>query len=135
MSEFSRPAQEFLETSRKYADAKADEVKLQVVKGLSVSLSKLVSMLIIVLLGGAAIIVLSIGLIFLIGELIHSYALAAIGVAILLAILTLILYLRKDVLLKDSFVPVFIKLFFPEKEEDSDEDKSDNDDKTGIQGD
>ena len=68
MSEFTRPARELLDASREYADSKADEVKLQVVKGLSISLSKLVSLLIIVCVGMALLLVLSFGLILLLGE-------------------------------------------------------------------
>ena len=62
MSDFTRPAEELLEKARTYADSKADEVKLQVAKGLSVTLSKLVSLLIIVFLGFTLLMVLAFGL-------------------------------------------------------------------------
>lgn len=130
MSEFSRPAKELLDASREYADSKADEVKLQVVKGLSISLSKLVSMLIIVCVGMALLLVLSFGLILLLGDLMGKrYGLAAISVAIVLAIAFLILYIRRDQLLRNTFVPVFMKLFFPVDEDDNDGKESE------IQGD
>ena len=132
MSEFSRPAKELLDASREYADTKADEVKLQVVKGLSISLSKLVSMLIIVCVGMALLLVLSFGLILLLGDLMGKrYGLAAISVAVVLAVAFLILYIRRDQLLRNTFVPVFMKLFFPLEEESED----DNDGKESeIQG-
>lgn len=121
MSEFSRPAKELLDASREYADTKADEVKLQVVKGLSISLSKLVSMLIIVCVGMALLLVLSFGLILLLGDLMGKrYGLAAISVAALLAVAFLILYIRREQLLRNTFVPVFMKLFFPVDEDDND---------------
>ena len=121
MSEFSRPAKELLDASREYADTKADEVKLQVVKGLSISLSKLVSMLIIVCVGMALLLVLSFGLILLLGDLMGKrYGLAAISVAVVLAIAFLILYIKRDDLLRNTFVPVFMKLFFPVDEDDND---------------
>ncbi|MBO7069797.1 MAG: hypothetical protein J6W09_00710 [Bacteroidales bacterium] len=121
MSEFSRPAKELLDASREYADSKADEVKLQVVKGLSISLSKLVSMLIIVCVGMALLLVLSFGLILLLGDLMGKrYGLAAISVAVVLAVAFLILYIRRDQLLRNTFVPVFMKLFFPVDEDDND---------------
>lgn len=134
MSEFSRPAKELLDASREYADTKADEVKLQVVKGLSISLSKLVSMLIIVCVGMALLLVLSFGLILLLGDLMGKrYGLAAISVAVVLAIAFLILYIKRDDLLRNTFVPVFMKLFFPLEEEESEDD---NDGKESeIQGD
>ena len=133
MSEFSRPAKELLDASREYADTKADEVKLQVVKGLSISLSKLVSMLIIVCVGMALLLVLSFGLILLLGDLMGKrYGLAAISVAVVLAIAFLILYIKRDDLLRNTFVPVFMKLFFPLEEEES---ENDNDGKESeIQG-
>ncbi|MCR5017455.1 MAG: hypothetical protein K6A64_01500 [Bacteroidales bacterium] len=121
MSEFSRPAKELLDASREYADTKADEVKLQVVKGLSISLSKLVSTLIIVCVGMALLLVLSFGLILLLGDLMGKrYGLAAISVAALLAVAFLILYIRREQLLRNTFVPVFMKLFFPVDEDDND---------------
>lgn len=121
MSEFSRPAKELLDASREYADSKADEVKLQVVKGLSVSLSKLVSLLIIVCVGTALLLVLSFGLILLLGDIMGKrYGLAAISVAVVLAVAFLILYIRRDALLRNTFVPVFMKLFFPVEEDDND---------------
>jgi len=123
MSEFSRPAKELLDASREYADTKADEVKLQVVKGLSISLSKLVSMLIIVCVGMALLLVLSFGLILLLGDLMGKrYGLAAISVAVVLAVAFLILYIKRDDLLRNTFVPVFMKLFFPLEEEESEDD-------------
>lgn len=123
MSDFTRPARELLDASREYADSKADEVKLQVVKGLSISLSKLVSLLIIVCVGMALLLVLSFGLILLLGEVMGKrYGLAAISVAVVLAIALLILYIRRDSLLRNTFVPVFMKLFFPLDEDNADDD-------------
>ena len=123
MSEFSRPAKELLDASREYADTKADEVKLQGVNGLSISLSKLVSMLIIVCVGMALLLVLSFGLILLLGDLMGKrYGLAAISVAVVLAVAFLILYIKRDDLLRNTFVPVFMKLFFPLEEEESEDD-------------
>ena len=135
MSEFSRPARELLDASREYADSKADEVKLQVVKGLSISLSKLVSLLIIVCVGMALLLVLSFGLILLLGEVMGKrYGLAAICVAVVLAIAFLVLYIKRDSLLRNTFVPVFMKLFFP-LEEDSADDTNATTEEPQVQGD
>jgi len=118
MSDFSRPAEELFEEARSYADSKADEVKLQVAKGLSITLSKLVSLIIIVFLGFTLLMVLSFGLILLLGELVKSYALAALGVALVLGIVFLILFLNRDRLLRNTFVPMFTNLFFPDDEDE-----------------
>ena len=135
MSDFSRPAEELFEEARSYADSKADEVKLQVAKGLSVTLSKLVSLLIIVFLGFTLLMVLSFGLILLLGELVKSYALAALGVALVLGIVFLILFLNRERLLRNTFVPMFTNLFFPEEDEDSTEPAKDDFDGEEIPGD
>lgn len=127
MSDFSRPAEELLEEARSYADSKADEVKLQVAKGLSITLSKLVSLIIIALVGFTLLMVLSFGLILLLGELVNSYALAALGVALVLAIVFIILYLNRDRLLRNTFVSMFMKLFFPEEDEENTEPANDTD--------
>lgn len=117
MSDFSRPAEEVLEQARSYADSKADEVKLQLAKGLSITLSKLVSLIIIALVGFSLLMVLSFGLILLLGELVKSYALAALGVALVLGIAFVLLFARRDRMLRNTFVSMFMHLFFPEEDE------------------
>lgn len=118
MNPFSKPAEELTREAKEYLDLRLDDVKLRTVKGLSISLSKLVGMFVIVGVALSLVLVLSFGIILLVGELVGSYAWAAIGVAVLLAVALWILIRKREILFKDTFVPVFINLLFSEDDED-----------------
>lgn len=115
MNPYIKPAEELTRETREYIDLRLDEVKLSLVKGLSVSASKLVGMILLIGLATNLVLVLSFGLVLLVGELINSYALAALGVAVLLGIALLILYRNRNNLFKNTFVPLFVKLFYPDE--------------------
>ena len=74
---------------------------------------------IILLLGIATnlVLVLSFGIILLVGELVGSYAWAALGVAAVLGIVLWILIRKRNTLFKDTFVPLFVKLFFSDSDD------------------
>ena len=118
MNPFSKPAEELTREAKEYLDLRLDDVKLRTAKGLSISLSKLVGMFVIVGVALSLVLVLSFGIILLVGELVGSYAWAAIGVAVLLAVALWILIRKRESLFKDTFVPVFINLLFSEDDED-----------------
>ena len=114
MSEFTRPAQETLEAAREYADSKADELKLQVAKGMSESVTRIITILVLVLVASTLLLVLSFGLILLLGQLMGGkYAFAALLVAAVIGIVLALLIVFRDRLFRNTFVPVFVKLFFP----------------------
>ena len=112
MSDFSKPAENLSREAREYIDLQLDNVKLRTARGLSVTASKLVGLFLILGVGISLMLVLSFGLILLIGELVGSYAWAAIGVAVALGIALWILIRKRGTLFKDTFVPLFINLFF-----------------------
>ena len=118
MTHFTEPAENLSRKAKDYIDLRLDDIKLRTAKGLSVTASKLVAFFLIAGVGTSLILALSFGLILLIGELIGSYAWAAIGVAVLLGIVLGILILRRDHLFKDTFVPLFINLFFNDDDDD-----------------
>lgn len=118
MNPFSKPAEELTREAKEYLDLRLDDVKLRTAKGLSISLSKLVGMFVIVGVALSLVLVLSFGIILLVGELVGSYAWAAIGVAVLLGVALWILIRKREILFKDTFVPVFINLLFSEDDED-----------------
>lgn len=102
--------------ARNYVDAKVDEVKLRATNGLSLALGKLLSLLLII-----AVLIIVLGLL--------AYALlqwlnVAIGapwgtfiICGVFAILLVVLYFRKDRMFRDTFVKLFINIFYETPEE------------------
>jgi hypothetical protein len=120
MTPFTQPAEDLSRKAKEYIDLRLDDVKLRTAKGLSITASKLVAFFLIIGVATSLLLALSFGLILLIGELVGSYAWSAIGVAVLEGIGLWILIARRDHLFKDTFVPLFINLFF---NDDDDHDK------------
>ena len=117
MSNFSRPAEELSREAKEYVDLRLDEVKLRTAKGLSITASKLVGLFLILGVGISLLLVLSFGLILLVGEIFGSYAWSAIGVAVLEGIALWILIRKRNDLFRDTFVPLFVKLFFSDDDD------------------
>ena len=117
MSNFSRPAEDLSREAKEYIDLRLEDVKLRTAKGLSVTASKLVGLFLILGVGISLLLVLSFGLILLVGEIFGSYAWSAIGVAVLEGIALWILIRKRNDLFRDTFVPLFVKLFFSDDDD------------------
>ena len=118
MSNFSKPAEDLSREAKEYIDLQLENIKLRTAKGLSVTASKLVGLIVIIGVASSLVLALSFGIILLVGELIGSYAWSSLGVAVLLGIGLWILIRKRDTLFKDTFVPLFINLFFNDDEKD-----------------
>ena len=117
MSNFSRPAEDLSREAQEYLDLRLDDVKLRTAKGLSVSASRLVGIILLLGMATNLVLVLSFGIILLVGELVGSYAWAALGVAAVLGVVLWILVRKRNTLFKDTFVPLFVKLFFSDNDD------------------
>ena len=112
-SRFSQPAEELFDKTREYVDARADDVKLRLVKGLSVSVSKLLGLILFLGVAFGFVLVLSFGLILLLAEWFNiSYGVTAIIVAGVLLVASVVLFLIRDKLFQSGFVRLFVRLFF-----------------------
>ncbi len=114
---FTKPAEEFVGEVTQYVDLKVDDLKLRTAKGLSITLQKLLVAIMFLTLGGIVLMALAFGGVLLLGDIIGSYAAGAFIVAGVFAIAVLVVFLLRKKLFINSFVQVFVKLFFEDKSE------------------
>jgi len=104
MSEFTKPVEDLGRSAKDYVDLKVEDVKLRLVKGLSLSLGKMLSMILVLFLCSIVLFALAIGLILLIGQAIDNYAAGAFIVAGFFALIGLVVYLFRKKLFVSSFI-------------------------------
>lgn len=107
------PHRETLEDDiRKYLDIRLEELKLRTVDGLSVGVSRVLSMMVVLMLGAIVLAAFAFGTVLLLGDLIGSWAAAAfiIGGVFLIVLGVLLLFWRS--LFVDIFVKLFIGIFY-----------------------
>lgn len=107
------PRRETLEDDiRKYLDIRLEELKLRTVDGLSVGVSRVLSMMVVLMLGAIVLAAFAFGTVLLLGDLIGSWAAAAfiIGGVFLIVLGVLLLFWRS--LFVDIFVKLFIGIFY-----------------------
>lgn len=113
MNKLSRAVEDFSKNSTEYVDLKIAELKLKTVKGLSLTLSKLLWMILFGLILSVVLMSLGVAMVFTFGELLGGrYALGALLVALIFIALLVVIYFVRDSLFKNSFVPLFVKIFF-----------------------
>jgi len=118
MNEFTKPVENLSKSAADYANLKLDDLKLKTVKGLSISLNHLLSMILVLFSASVVLLALAFGGIFLLGQAIGNYAVGAFIVAGVFAILTVVLFLLRKKLFVGGFVQMFSRLFFEEKGDD-----------------
>lgn len=107
------PRRETLEDDiRKYLDIRLEELKLRTVDGLSAGVSRVLSMMVVLMLGAIVLAAFAFGTVLLLGDLIGSWAAAAfiIGGVFLIVLGVLLLFWRS--LFVDIFVKIFIGIFY-----------------------
>ena len=77
MSEFTKPIEDLGKNTADYVEARIDDLKLRTAKGLSLTLGKLLYMLLVLFIVSVILTALAIGGVMWIGELIGSYAAGA----------------------------------------------------------
>ena len=97
---------------RKYLDLRVNDLKLRAVDGLSVGMARLFSLMVILMLAAIVLAAFAFGTLFLLGDLIGSWAAAAfiIGGVFLIALLAVLMVWKK--LFVDIFVKLFIGIFY-----------------------
>lgn len=96
---------------KEYGDAKLDTFKLQAAKGMAQGVAAITGYLLLILLASTLLLVLSFGLILLLGEALGSYSNAAFIVAGGLLVLFILVLLLKKFIFKNSFISTFVKAF------------------------
>ena len=112
MNKFLAPADHLVDETRGYIDAQIDNVKLRSVKGLSQGTSAIAGLLLIFIFVGALVTALSFAVVLWLGEVLGSYAKAAFIMAGVLLIILVVLFLLRKRLFKDSFVSMYIDVFY-----------------------
>ncbi|MBR1959582.1 MAG: hypothetical protein IKA34_03315 [Bacteroidales bacterium] len=97
---------------RKYMDLRLEGLKLKAVDGLAVGVSRVLSMMVIIMLGAIVLAAFAFGTVLLLGDLIGSWAAAAfiIGGVFLVALAVMLFFWRS--LFLDIFVKLFIGIFY-----------------------
>lgn len=97
---------------REYMDLRLDDLKLKAVDGLSVGVSRVLSLMVVLMLGAIVLAAFAFGTVLLLGDLIGSWAAAAfiIGGVFLVALVAVLLVWKK--LFVDIFVKLFIDIFY-----------------------
>ena len=103
MNEFTQPLEDLSGSVRDYVDLKIEEVKLVAAKGLSISVSKILAMMMIIGVASVVLLALAFGLVMLLGEALGSYAVGALIVAGGMLLLLIVLYLLRNRLFAQLF--------------------------------
>ena len=118
MAGLDRPLQDLVNDAKSYVDLQADDLKLRITKGLSLSLGQVIALVLALVSLSIVLLAIGAGCVILLGNWLGNYAIASFVVAGVFAVFTLILFLLKDKLFVNGFVRLFAKIFFEEKEEE-----------------
>lgn len=118
MADFKKPIEDLVGDIRDYVDLKTDDIKLKATKGLSVSIARVLSTLVLLFVLGLLIITLTVAFVLVIGHLTGNYAIGALIASGIFLVAFIILFAQRKKLFTDSFIEMFVNIFFPEDEQD-----------------
>lgn len=97
---------------RNYLDLRLNDLRLKTIDGLSIGVSRVLSMMLVIMLGAIVLAAFAFGTVLLLGELIGSWAGAAfiIGGIFLIILALLLIYWKR--LFVNIFVKLFISIFY-----------------------
>ena len=121
MGYLNQPVQDLASDARDYVDLQIDKLKLQAVKGLSLSLGEILALLLVIFSCSIVLLGLAAGCILLLGKWIGSYAGASFIIAGVFAIVSVVLFLLRKKLFINTFVQLFADVFFDDDNEKEDE--------------
>ena len=98
-----------------FLEARAERLKLYATQWLSRGLSSVAAILLLIVVGGILLLSLSFALTLYIGELIDSYALAALYVSGGVALIFVLIWLLRKKLFRTALISVFSDAFFDGK--------------------
>ena len=119
MAEVTKPVEDLGTKASEYVDLRIAELKLGAIKGLSLTLSKLLYMLLVLFVVSIILISIAFGGVMWIGEMIGSYAGGAAIVGGFFLIVLGVLFLLRKKLFRDTFVPLLVNLFFEEEDKNT----------------
>lgn len=117
MTDFKKPIEDLAGDVREYVDLKTDDMKLKMTKGLSVSIARVLSALVILFVLTLLIISLTVAFVLGVGHLTGNYAVGALIASAVFLMALIVLFSRRKRMFTDSFVAMFIQIFFPEDEQ------------------
>lgn len=104
MSNFTEPLNNLVKDGEQYVNTQMDSLKLHSIKGLSMGLSTVASLLLIFILGSVLLLALSFALVMWLGQLLGSYVISALLMAGVLFIALVACLLLRERLFKNTFV-------------------------------
>jgi len=116
MAGYDRPLQDLVNDAKDYLDLQVDDIKLQITKGLALSLGQVIALVLALVSLSIVLLAVGAGCVLILGKWLDNYAFAAFIMAGVFALLTIVLFLLKDKLFVNGFVKLFAGIFFEEEE-------------------
>lgn len=114
LNNLARPAEDVIKDAKEYIGLKEDQIKLKTAKVASTSIARVLSAILVLNVALIVLFLLSITLIFLLGDLIGNYTAGAAIVTGFFFVLFLVLLLLRKKLFVSGFVKLFITLLYGE---------------------